>query len=117
VAPNFTCLARQARHVDHLGARKLVLDFGNAALDEGLLLFRGVILRVLGEVAMAARLRNRRDDVRALFGLEDFSSACRASKPPAVMGMRCMGSPMSFAVDDTESSTGRQGAAGSQVQE
>src|SRR3954471_1353212 len=57
-------VAAQLGDVDHVGARELVLKLGDGALVERLLLLGGVILRVLGEVAMGARLRDLLDDPR-----------------------------------------------------
>ena len=68
---------RQLRHVDHVGARELVLELGDGAFVERLLLLGGVILGVLRQVAVGARLRDLLDDARPLdllavleFGLE-----------------------------------------------
>src|SRR5690606_28989096 len=44
--------------VDDLAVRELRLDVRDAALDEALLLARGVVLRVLLQVAVRARLRD-----------------------------------------------------------
>lgn len=51
--------AREFRDVDHLRAREQVLKLQHAAFDESLTLFRGVILRVLGQIAMRALPRWR----------------------------------------------------------
>ena len=48
----------------------LRLDLLDAALDEALLLARGVIFGVLRQIAVAARLGDRLDDARALLGLQ-----------------------------------------------
>ena len=59
-------VAGQLGDVDDLGARELVLELGDAAFIEGLRFLGGVILGVLREVAMRARLGDRRDDPRTL---------------------------------------------------
>jgi hypothetical protein len=59
VAPNFTWVARQAGHVDDLGARDLVLDLGDTALDPALAFLGRVVLGVFRQIAMFARLGNR----------------------------------------------------------
>src|SRR5690349_8268487 len=46
--------------VDHLRVAELRLELGDAAFDEAGALARGVVLGVLGEVAVGARLANRR---------------------------------------------------------
>src|SRR5262249_52683601 len=61
---------RQLRRVDDLGVGELHLDLLNAALDEALLLARRVVLGVLRQVAVAARLGNGLDDRRARLRLE-----------------------------------------------
>ncbi len=63
-------VAGQRGRVDHLGGGDDFLQLGDAALDEGLTLPRGVILGVLAQVAVAARLRDRANDRRAFLGLE-----------------------------------------------
>src|SRR6266480_2505871 len=55
---------------DHLGAGELVLDLLDAALDESLLLARGVILGVLGQIPVPAGLGDRLDDARPAFRLQ-----------------------------------------------
>ena len=52
----FDGLARQFRHVDDLGAREPVLKLGDPALVERLQFFCGVILGVLQQVAVRARV-------------------------------------------------------------
>ena len=47
-------------------ARQPRLDLHDAALDEALLLARGVILGVLRQIAVAARLGDRLDDARPI---------------------------------------------------
>src|SRR5262245_20626499 len=49
-------LARELADVDDLGARDLVLELGDAALDEALALAGRVVFRVLREIAMLAGL-------------------------------------------------------------
>src|SRR5439155_4562334 len=58
------------RRLDDLGAVHLALQLVDAPLDERLLLARGVVLGVLREVAVRARLGDRLDDRRALDALE-----------------------------------------------
>jgi hypothetical protein len=58
--------ARQLGHVDDLGIGQLGLDVFDAPLDKALLLARGVILGVLLQIAMGARLGDGLDDPRAL---------------------------------------------------
>src|SRR6056297_2147439 len=62
--------ARQARGVDHLGEAEDALDLLEATLDEGLLLLGGMILGILAEIAMLARLGDGADDGGALDRLE-----------------------------------------------
>ena len=52
--------------VDDLGAAELVLELHHPALDEALALARGVVLGVLGEIAMLPRLGDRLDHGRTL---------------------------------------------------
>src|ERR1700676_3055969 len=59
-------VAGQLRHVDDLGARQLVLEFGDAALVERLRFLRGMIFGVLREIAVRARVGNLLDDARTL---------------------------------------------------
>src|SRR5690349_12778131 len=59
-------VAGQFRHVDDVGARKLVLELGDAPFVQGLLLLGGVILGVLRQVAMRARIGDLLDDARPL---------------------------------------------------
>src|SRR5205807_129284 len=54
--------AGQFRDVDHLGARELVLELGDAALVVRLFLLGGVILRVLGQIAVRAGIGDLLDD-------------------------------------------------------
>ena len=70
VAPNFTVDAGEARHVDHVGAADHVLELDHAAFDERLAFLRGVILGVLGQIAVRARFRDHLDDRGAFDGLE-----------------------------------------------
>jgi hypothetical protein len=58
------------RDVDHLGARDPVLDLEDAALDVRLLVLGRVVLGVLGEVAVRARLGDLLHDLRTLDRLE-----------------------------------------------
>ncbi len=58
-------VARQLRDVDHVGARQLVLELGDAALVERLRFLGGVIFGVLRQVAVRARVGDLLDDARA----------------------------------------------------
>src|SRR6266568_9138538 len=58
--------AGQFRDVDDLGARDLVLQFHDAAFDEALAFARRMVLGVLREIAVIARLGNRSDDRRTI---------------------------------------------------
>src|SRR5690606_36757566 len=58
------------RDVDDLRVRELRLDISNAGLDQTLLLFGGVVLRILTRVAVSPRLRNCSHHPRALLRLE-----------------------------------------------
>ena len=60
----------QPGHVDDLRVRQSMLDVVDAALDEALLLTGGVILGILGQIAVGARLGDRLDDVRPRFALQ-----------------------------------------------
>src|SRR3989344_2544944 len=53
--------ARQLGDVDHLGPRHAVFDVGDLAFDPALALLGRVILGVLGEIAVRARLGDRRN--------------------------------------------------------
>ena len=59
-----------------------MLDLLDAAFDEALLLARGVVLGVLAQVAVRARLGDRLDDARALLGLEPAAAQSGASRRP-----------------------------------
>src|SRR6478609_11788193 len=59
-------VAGQLGDVDDVGARKLVLQLGDAAFVVGLLFLGGVIFCVLRQIAMGARLRDVLDDARTL---------------------------------------------------
>src|SRR5690606_16402209 len=56
--------------IDHLGVGELGLDLGNAALDEALLLPRGVVLGVLLQITVFACFRDRLNDARPGLGFE-----------------------------------------------
>src|SRR5690606_30719982 len=62
----------QRGHVDHLRVRELALELLDAALDEALLLARGVVFRVFLQVAVRTRLGDRIDDGRTLDALQLF---------------------------------------------
>ena len=67
-------------------ARELVLELHNAALDEALALARGMVLGVLGQVAMLAGGRDRLDHRGPLLGLEAAQLALRRAWPSGVIG-------------------------------
>ena len=54
-------IAGQRGRVDHLGRGDDFLEFGDAALDEGLTFSRGVVFGVLRQIAMRARLGDLRE--------------------------------------------------------
>jgi hypothetical protein len=58
----FDGLAGQLRDVDDFCARELILELGDAPLVDRLLLLGGMILGILREIAVRARLRNLLDD-------------------------------------------------------
>src|SRR5689334_17877415 len=60
----------EPRGIDDLAVAELRFQLGDAPLDEALALLRGVILGVLREVAVRARLRDGGDDRRALNRLQ-----------------------------------------------
>ena len=71
VAPNTTLPpASTDGRVDDLGGRELAFDFLDAAFDEALAILGGVVLGVLGQVTLGARLGDRVDHPGALDGLE-----------------------------------------------
>src|SRR4029079_8254252 len=59
-------VARELRHVDHLGARKLVLELGDATLVVRLRLLGGVVFRIFRQIAVRAGIGNLLDDARPL---------------------------------------------------
>src|SRR5690606_22665840 len=65
-------------HVDHLRMRQLALELLDAALDEALLLARGVVLGVLFQVAVRTRLGDGIDDGRSLDALQLFQLRAQA---------------------------------------
>src|SRR5579883_2721629 len=64
--PELHGIAGKLRNVDNFRALQLVLELEDPALVQGLSLFRGVIFRVLRQIAMAARFCDRLDDAGAL---------------------------------------------------
>ncbi len=71
VAPKTTLsVLGRCRDVDDVRVRQLVLELVDAPLAEALLLARRVVLRVLAQVAMGARLGDGLDDARPLDLLE-----------------------------------------------
>src|SRR5580692_11745792 len=78
----FDGVAEKLRDVDDVGARELVLELGDAAFIVRLFFFRGVIFRVLGKIAMRARLRDMLDNARAIHRLallQFFPERCIAA--------------------------------------
>ena len=73
--------------VDDLGIGELALDFGDAPFDEALPLLGRVVIGVLGEVAVRARLGDRLDDGRPLDRSSDrCNSSLSRSAPSTVIG-------------------------------
>src|SRR5579862_2200553 len=70
--------AGQLRHVDDLGTGDLVLEFAEAALDKALALARGVVLGVLRQVAMRARLGDGADNGRTIDRFEALQLVLQA---------------------------------------
>src|SRR3569833_3412166 len=71
----------QTCDVDDLRVGEFRLDFGNAALDEALLLFGGMVFGVLLQIAVRTRLGDRIDDARPRYRFEPlqfFTQALRA---------------------------------------
>jgi len=73
-----------------------VLDVLDAALDESLLLARRVVLGILAEVTVRARLGDRLDDARPVLALEPaqlgaqlFGALQRERLAPHVVTSRC----------------------------
>src|SRR5690606_6763616 len=64
--------AFQLGRIDDVGPGELVLKLGDAAFDEALALLGGVVFRILGKIAMAARFGDRRDHGGAFFGLQSL---------------------------------------------
>src|SRR5262249_49013552 len=62
----FDGVAGEFGDIDHLGAREPILKLGDAAFVERLLLLGGVVLSVLRQVAVRARVGDLLDDARAL---------------------------------------------------
>jgi hypothetical protein len=56
--------------VDHAGVGHHLLQLGDARLQQALLLLGGVVLGVLAQVALVARLGDLLADMRAIDGLE-----------------------------------------------
>src|SRR5690606_26552667 len=78
----------ELRHVDDLRVREFALELLDAALDEALLLARGVVLGVLLEVAVRARLGDRLDHRRPLVRLEVVEFGAQALR--ALGGQWCL---------------------------
>src|SRR5579885_2390338 len=62
----------EPRDVDDFRMRQAGFQFLDAAFQEALLLARGVVFGVLAQIAVCARLRDRRDDARAFHGFQPF---------------------------------------------
>jgi hypothetical protein len=58
------------RRIDDLRSCKLAFDLLDAAFDEALLVLRGLVFGVLGQIALRARLGNRLDDRMTIDGLQ-----------------------------------------------
>src|SRR5262249_23509868 len=93
----FDRLARQLGNVDHLGARDLVLELHEATLDEALALACRVVLGILGDVAVVARLGNLLDDRRPIDALdslqlflETVESVSRHRDPAGIHGLQLL---------------------------
>src|SRR6266496_5470905 len=74
-------VALQLADLDHLGARDPVLDLEEAALEVRLLVLGGVVLRVLGEIAVGARLRDLPHDLGALDRLQPLQLFLEPREP------------------------------------
>jgi hypothetical protein len=61
---NATPVSVEQFRVDDLGVRQFALDFLDASLDKALPFLGGIVLGVLREVAVRARLGDRRDGAR-----------------------------------------------------
>ena len=71
VAPNMMLpSASISDGLDDLRIGELALDFGDAAFDEALAFLGGIVVGVLGEIAVRARFGDRLDDRRALDRLQ-----------------------------------------------
>ncbi len=62
--------AGERRGVDHLGRGDDLLEFADAAFDEGLPLARRMVLGILAQIAVAPRFRDGTDGGRALDALQ-----------------------------------------------
>ena len=81
----------ERRRVDDLRRGELALDLEDAALDEALLLLGRLVLGVLRQVAVRARLGDRLDDGVALDGLQPAAARpCSFSAPRRVSGIVVM---------------------------
>ena len=72
---------------------RCVLDVLDAALDKALLLARRVVLGVLAQVAVRARLGDRLDDARAILGLEPPQLLPKLLRALLVNGLRFIPAP------------------------
>src|SRR5215813_12353304 len=71
------------RRIDDLGGADLALELGDTALDEGLLLARRMVFRVLGEVAVGTSLGDRLGDGVPVDALEAIELVAQALVPRA----------------------------------
>jgi hypothetical protein len=70
-------LAGQRGRIDDLDRGDDFLQFGDAALDEGLAFSGGMVFGVLREIAVRARFRDLADDRRTLSRLEVAELVCQ----------------------------------------
>ena len=91
VAPKATRSPGELARVDDLGERELVLDVLDPPLDERLPVPRGVVLGVLAEIAVLARVRDGLDDRGGRSTLFRWLSSSRSlAAPSGVIGFFSM---------------------------
>ena len=90
MAPKTTLSVWGSRVTSMISAvRQVVLELLDPALDEALLLPGGVVLGVLAQVAVGARLGDRLDDARPVLALEPLElERAGVSAPFGVNGLR-----------------------------
>ncbi len=92
VAPNTQRpSASSSLRIDDLRVAELALELGDAALDEALALLGGVVLGVLGQIAVRARLGDRGITLGRSTVFRRCSSARSSSAPTMVRGNLFMG--------------------------